>query len=55
MILGLTHNARRPALTGGTATPTRAAELPQRPGSGTQPVLRRARMPQQLCLDLRPR
>ena len=55
MILGITHNARRPALTGGTATPARAVLLPQRPSGSIQPILRRSRAPQQLCLDLRPR
>jgi len=55
MILGITHSARRPALSGGTATPPRAAMLPQRPLLRSQPVLRRAREPQQLCLDLQPR
>lgn len=57
MILGITHNARRPALSGGTATPARAAAtaLASRPLLRTQPVLRRAREPQQLCLDLQPR
>lgn len=57
MILGINHSAHRPALSGGTATPPRgnSPTLPRRAPLLGAPVLRLARQPQQLCLDLQPR
>lgn len=57
MILGINHSAHRPALNGGTATPPRGTTmtLPRRAPLLGQSVLRLARQPQQLCLDLQPR